>query len=257
MIERPSKVLVVGATGSIGRWVVSEALAEGYAVRALVRDTSRARKLPPGAEQVVGDLTRPETLAAAVEGIDAVVFTHGGDGEGRDAAERVDYGGVRNVLEALGSRPARIALMTLVGVTNRASTYRACDWKRRAERLVRASGRPYTIVRPGWFDYNAADQLRLVARQGDTRWNNGPADGVVSRRQLAQVLVHSLSSAAADHKTFELDSEHGPATTDFDAFFAALEADASRALDAVRDVHNMPLAAEPVQFRQDLERIAT
>ncbi|MCG7400303.1 SDR family oxidoreductase [Caballeronia zhejiangensis] len=256
MVEHPSKVLVVGATGSIGRWVVSEALAEGYAVRALVRDISRAGKLPPEAEHVVGNLTRPETLVAAVEGIDAVVFTHGGDGEGLDAAEHVDYGGVRNVLEALGSRQARIALMTLVGVTNRASSYRACDWKRRAERLVRASGRPYTVVRPGWFDYNAADQLHLVARQGDTRWNNGPGDGVVSRRQIAQVLVRSLSSAAADHKTFELDSEHGPATTDFDTFFASLEADAPCALDAVHDSANMSLSQEPERVRRDLERLA-
>ena len=34
---------------------------------------------------------------------------------------------------------------------------------------LRASGLPYTIVRPGWFDYNAADQHRLVLLQGDTR----------------------------------------------------------------------------------------
>jgi uncharacterized protein YbjT (DUF2867 family) len=34
------------------------------------------------------------------------------------------------------------------------------DWKRRGERLVRASGLPYTIVRPGWFDYNDAGQHR-------------------------------------------------------------------------------------------------
>jgi uncharacterized protein YbjT (DUF2867 family) len=45
-----------------------------------------------------------------------------------------------------------------IGVTNRDGNYNrqaeAHDWKRRGERLVRASGLPYTIVRPGWFDYN-------------------------------------------------------------------------------------------------------
>ena len=70
-------VLVVGATGSIGRLVVAEAIREGYAVRALVRDAGKARTLTPGAHAVIGDLTRPETLGAAVEGVDAVVFTHG------------------------------------------------------------------------------------------------------------------------------------------------------------------------------------
>lgn len=61
------------------------------------------------------------------------------------------------------------------------------DWKRRGERLVRASGLGYTIVRPGWFDDNDADQQRLVMLQGDRRWASDPSDGVVSRAQIAQV----------------------------------------------------------------------
>ena len=104
-------VLVVGATGSIGRLVVAEALRQGHAVRALVRDVGRARALAQEAQCVVGDLTQTQTLSAAVEGIHAIVFTHGSDGDGKTTAERVDYGGVRNVLQALSGRSARIALM--------------------------------------------------------------------------------------------------------------------------------------------------
>src|SRR5436190_24205181 len=99
------------------------------------------------------------------------------DGEGKIGAETVDYGGVRNVLRALGPREARIALMTAIAVTNRNSAYNrsteAHDWKRRSERLVRASGLPYTIVRPGWFDYNGPDEHRLVSLQGDKRPQSG------------------------------------------------------------------------------------
>src|SRR5208283_2334549 len=103
-------VLVVGATGSIGRLVVEEALREGHAVRALVRTPDKARELPREAQAVVGDVTRPDTLPAAVGGIDGVVFTLGPGGAGKVGAENVDYGGVRNVLRALGSWKARIAL---------------------------------------------------------------------------------------------------------------------------------------------------
>ena len=158
----PLQVLVVGATGSIGHWVVQEARTRGYQVRALVRDASRARALPVGTPWVAAALTRPDRLADAVAGIDAVVFTHGSHG-GREAAEQVDYGAVRHVLQALDGRPVRVALMTSIGTTHREGAYnrstQAHDWKRRGERLVRASGCPYTIVRPGWFDYNAPDQL--------------------------------------------------------------------------------------------------
>ena len=104
-------VLVVGATGSIGSLAVEEAVRAvraGHAVRALVRDPGKARRLPPEAQVVVGDVTRPETLSGAVEGVDAIVFTHGADGGGKVGAETVDYGGVRNVLAALASRPARM-----------------------------------------------------------------------------------------------------------------------------------------------------
>jgi uncharacterized protein YbjT (DUF2867 family) len=253
-------LLVVGATGSIGRLVVAEALRQGNAVRALVRDGARARALPAEAERVVGDLTRPQTLSAAVEGVDAIVFTHGSDGSGKAGAEQVDYGGVRNVVQALGGRQVRIALMTAVGVTNREGAYNRStqihDWKRRGERLVRASGLPYTIVRPGWFDYIAPDQHRLVFLQGDTRHAGDPSDGVVARQQIAQVLVQSLTSDAARGKTFELVADRGPAPKDLASLFAALDADANGTLDAVRDADNMPLAAEPAQVREDLAQFS-
>ena len=76
-------VLVVGATGSIGCLVVEEALLQGHTVRALVRTPGKSRRLPPKAEVVRGDVTRPETLPGAVDGIDAIVFTLGSDGAGK------------------------------------------------------------------------------------------------------------------------------------------------------------------------------
>lgn len=181
MTDEKVTVLVVGATGSIGLHVVGQALEAGYETRALVRDASRGSLFPEGAQPLVGDLTDVETLRDAVRGVDGIVFTHGSHG-GAQEAEAVDYGAVRNVLSVLES-PARIALMTAIGVTKRMPGH---DAKRRGERLVRASGLPYTIVRPGWFDYNEPDEQQLVMLQGDTRWASDPSDGVVSRAQIAQ-----------------------------------------------------------------------
>jgi len=252
-------VLVVGATGSIGHFVVEEALREGHAVRALVRTADKARKLPREAQVVLGDVTRPDTLAGAVDGIDAIVFTLGSDGAGKMGAETVDYGGVRNVLRALSPRTARIALMTSIGVTNRTGDYNRAteshDWKRRAERLVRASRLPYTIVRPGWFDYNRADEHKLVFLQGDKRQAGNSSDGVIARRQIAEVLVSSLTSDEALRKTFELVATKGPAQEDFDDLFAALDPDSNSSLDGVRDIANQPLEDEPQRVRDDLDAV--
>ena len=253
-------VLVVGATGSIGRLVVEEAVKQGYTVRALVRSQAKAVQLPTAAQIVIGDVTRPDTLAAAVNDIDAIVFTLGSDGAGKVGAETVDYGGVHNILAALGSRKVRIALMTSIGVTNRTGSYNrsteAHDWKRRSERLVRASGSPYTIVRPGWFDYNKSDEHKLLFLQGDTRQAGNSSDGVIARRQIAEVLVRSLCSAHALRKTFELVAEKGAAQKDLELLFAALDPDAQDALDAVRDTSNQPLEDEPQRVKDDLRMLA-
>jgi len=260
MSNQSMTILVVGATGSIGSLVVEEALRQGYSVRALVRSAEKARRLPAKAEAVIGDLTRPDTLDAAVKDIDAIVFTHGSDGAGKVGSETVDYGGVRNVLAALGSRNARIALMTAIGVTNRTGSYNRSteshDWKRRAERLVRASGCPYTIVRPGWFDYNNADEHKLVFLQGDTRQAGNSSDGVIARRQIAEVLVSSLTSDQALRKTFELVATKGPVQEDLDALFAALDPDSNSSLDGVRDMPNQPLEDEPQRVKDDLRTLS-
>lgn len=260
MHTRTITVLVVGATGSVGSLVVAECLRQGFITRALVRDHASAHHVVPGARVVVGDLTHlDDSLDEAVEGVDAVIFAHGARWS-KEACEAVDYGGVRNILACLDRYPARIVLMSMMGVTNRDAERNrlteACDWKRRAERLVRVSGRPYTIVRPGWFDLNAEDEQRLVMRQGDTRPAQNPEDGSVSRRQVARVLVSCVSSPAAVGKTFELVAEAGPAQDDLEPLFAELRPDTPGSPDGVLDADNMPVDAEPAHIRVDLRMAA-
>lgn len=255
MNPRPSTVLIIGAAGSIGRYAVAEALQHGYAVRALVRDRSRAaRILPKGVDVVNGDLTRPHTLGPAVDAVDAIVFTHGSTTSERDVRDN-DYTGVANVLIALDGRRTRIALMTAIGTTRPGVAY--AQWKLRSERLVRASGNPYTIVRPGWFDYNEPDQRKIVMLQGDRRQSGSPADGVIARDQIARVLIDSLEIDAADHKTLELVADHGPEQDDLTIVFTSLTPDSDASLDGAEDIVDLPTESEPEKFRHDLAKITT
>ncbi|MFK0100177.1 SDR family oxidoreductase [Streptomyces sp. NPDC091040] len=242
-------MLVIGASGSIGRHVVAQAFRAGFETRALVRDPSQASLFPDGTHVVVGDPSRADTLGDALAGATGIVFTQGTYRD--EDAEQVNYRPVRAVLDALNI-PARIALMTALGVTKPTPGH---DWKRRGERLVRASGLPYTIVRPGWFDYNEPDEHRLVMLQGDRRWASDPSDGVVSRAQIAQVLLASLTSEAASGKTFELVAEQGRAQDDLDPLFTSLRADPNGTLDAVLDRDNMPFDREPSPVLADLEAV--
>lgn len=256
-MTKPTHVLFVGATGSIGRLAVAEGLAQGYQVRALVRDTSRAH-FDARVDMFEGDLTSVESLKSALDGINGIVFTMGAH-DGPSMIEKIDYGAVRNTLLALDGRKVRIALMTAIGVTYMDSKYnrdyQAHDWKRRSERLVRTSGNEYTIVRPGWFDYNDSDQQRLVFLQGDTHRHASPEDGAVARAQIARVLVSALGSDEADHKTLELIAEQGPAQADLSPLSEGLEPDAAGSFDGVHDEANFPLSAQPKRVLRDLDTI--
>lgn len=88
--------------------------------------------------------------------------------------------------------------------------------------------------------------------QGDTRWASNPSDGVISRAQLAHLLVHCLSSDAASNCSFELVAGFGPAPQDLDSLLRPLVPDSPGRLDAQLDIDNMPFDEEPPDVRKDL-----
>jgi putative NADH-flavin reductase len=71
-----SRILVLGATGGTGRLIVSQALARGYQVTALVRSPEKASELK-GAKLIVGDVRDETALREALKGQDAVVSSLG------------------------------------------------------------------------------------------------------------------------------------------------------------------------------------
>jgi uncharacterized protein YbjT (DUF2867 family) len=97
------RVLVAGATGRVGSAAVRHLLEAGYKVRALVRSAKKGERLRSlGAEPVVGDVTKPDPLAPAVEGCSGV-YSVLAAGPGRGDPETVEYGGTVNLLRAARS----------------------------------------------------------------------------------------------------------------------------------------------------------
>jgi uncharacterized protein YbjT (DUF2867 family) len=217
-------VVVAGATGRTGRHVVATLKEQGYGVRALVRDAAAARSLlGEGVEYVVADVRQPVTLAPAMTGAAAVISALG---SGRkvpgNGPEQVDYEGVKNLAEAAAAaRVGQIVLVSSAGVTQEDHPLnRMFDnvlrWKAKGEEAVRASGVPFTIVRPGGLVDKPGGEGGIRLEQGDR------GSGFIPRADVARVCVAALESPAARNRTFELYSGPGAPPADWDAVFGAL-----------------------------------
>ncbi|GLK72847.1 SDR family oxidoreductase [Ancylobacter dichloromethanicus] len=131
------RILVLGASGHVGRPLVRDLLARGAAVKA----ASRSGQSVEGAEGVPFDFARPD-FAAAFEGVDrAYVLLPGGYVNSREL--------LTPVIEAAAAREVKVVLQTALGVdADDSIPYR------QVELALIASGAPYVILRPNWFTDN-------------------------------------------------------------------------------------------------------
>ena len=153
MSEPSNKVLVVGATGALGRPVVRGLLARGVAVRAACRHPETAGDLAAlGAEVVACDLTDAASLARACQGTQRVLAAaHGLLGRGRWRSEAVDDAGHRALFAAAKAAGVRRLVYTSaygVGPGHPIDFFRT---KHAVEQALAASGLDAVVLRPTAF----------------------------------------------------------------------------------------------------------
>ncbi|MCE0497133.1 MAG: complex I NDUFA9 subunit family protein [Methylacidiphilales bacterium] len=207
-------ILVTGGTGFVGREVVRELLALGYTVRLLARDPKKAVRLGrwPSVEIVAGDALKPDTLPAAVAGVDAVIHLIGIIAEtARVSFEQAHVEATHNVLAAAKQAGVtRWIQMSAAGTRPHAvSRYHITKWE--AEELVRRSGLDWTIFRPSLiYGYDERDRFLNLLRLAVA----GPAlplldDGLarvqpVSVRDVARSFALAVASNASLGRVFDL-----------------------------------------------------
>ncbi len=223
-------LLVIGATGGTGEQVVTQALAQGYRVRALVRNEPRARDLLGDKVQLfVGDVRDPSSMASAFRGADYVISALGSNSrrDPENKPELIDYGGTKSIAElAQAAGVQQLVVVSSMGVTDPDHTLnKLLDnimvWKLRGEEAVRASGVRYTIVRPAGLSVEPGGVQGIRLTQGDPK-------GVVAqipRADVAAVCLAVLGRRVAYNTTFEVmgDKQAGPA--DSDTLFDGLRSD--------------------------------
>ncbi len=186
------RVLLVGATGRVGRFAARDLVACGASVRALVRDEVRAASLLPASVELYrGDLSQPETLAAAMDGIDAVLLVV-------PVSERQAEleGALVAQIEAL-CRDVLIVKVSGLG-TAPGSPVPSGALHAQTEALIRASGLPFVFLHPLFFMQNLAFQFESARRNGVVRAAVGDA-------RIAMIDAADIAAVAARLLTGEVD----------------------------------------------------
>src|SRR5262249_54488245 len=180
------RVLVTGATGRVGREVVTQLLDAGVPVRALTRRTATAAGLPAAVEVVTGDLTVPESLDKALDGAETVFLVWTAPPATAAA-----------VVERIASRSRRVVLLSsphqpphpFFQQPNPLAAFHG-----RLESLIKATGLAATVIRPGMFASNSVLWWAEAIRAGDVvRWAHGAVETApIDDRDIAAVAARAL-----------------------------------------------------------------
>jgi uncharacterized protein YbjT (DUF2867 family) len=203
MIRKNSKILISAAGGKVGQHVVTQLVQKKIPVRACVHSHAKAAALrETGIEAEVLDFESPDSIATAFEGIDTLfLVTPGSPHQGRHE-------------ENLLTEAKKAGVKRIVRLSGRISDHHTTGfsrWNLDAERRVKESGIPYSILRGNYFMQNffaSANQIKQGA------FTAGPAAkriAFIDARDIAATAVAALTEDGHAGKTYDL---NGPELLD-------------------------------------------
>ncbi|CAD5369695.1 NAD(P)H:quinone oxidoreductase [Rubrivivax sp. A210] len=192
-----STIAITGATGQLGRIVVRKLLARVPAagIVALVRDPAKAADL--GVAARAADYGRPETLTAALAGVQTLLLISSSE-VGQRVAQH------RNVIEAAQRAGVRRIVYTSLLHADRSPLSLAPEHQE-TESMIRASGLEWTMLRNGWYMENHTASARgalaagaLIGAAGAGRISGAP------REDYAEAAVVALTGSGHAGQVYEL-----------------------------------------------------
>ena len=211
-VNRNTTVLIVGATGYIGRAVVTESVRQGYKVIAVARSLKGDCQFD-GAEVVVADVSDPASMAKVFDRkIDVVISCLACRSGLPKDFDDIDYKATLNVLNAaLAGGTGRFILLSAICVRKPDLPLQLAKLKME-DALIR-SGIDYTIVRPTAYFWVFDSQTRRIA-QGKPGFvvgtGNQACHNPIAKEDLAEFMVSSIGDCERRNRMFILGGPEVP-----------------------------------------------
>lgn len=198
-----ARILIAGATGTLGRAAIGQLKERGDFVRGLGRYVPTLRPLPLD-ETFEGDLTNPESLEGCCDGVDTVLSCAGasmrldtwGD---RLSFSAVDFAGNRNLLaEAQRAGVGRFVYVSLYAAERLLRTEYALAHEGFVA-LLRRSGLPFTVIRPTGFFGIFGEILRMAQKgQGVVIGSGAARTNPVHEEDVAAVCAEAVRGTESE-----------------------------------------------------------
>ena len=184
-------ILVTGASGTVGSEVVKALGATGARVRAGYR--TRPQNIPKGVESVGLDFDAPETVAAALMGVETVFLLSTMVDPERKVVDEAKRAGVK-----------RIVKLSVSGAAGEGFTF--ARWHRAVEKHIESSGVPWTFLRPTGFMQNFFNYMGETIRT-QSAFYTAARDGAgahVDARDIGAAAARVLTGTGHEKKAYEI-----------------------------------------------------
>ena len=198
-------ILVVGATGTLGRQIVRNALDEGFDVKCLVRNFQKAAFLREwGAQLVQANICGPKSLPPCFDDVTAVIDA--ATSRPQDSAYDVDWDGKVNLIKA--ALDAKVERYVFISILNceKYPHVPLMDIKHCTEKFLEESGLDYTILRPCGFLQGLIGQYAIPVLEKQAIWVMGEAAPIayMNTQDIARFAVRSLQLPETKIQSFPL-----------------------------------------------------
>lgn len=201
------KILVIGATGTLGRQIVRHAIDQDYTVRCLVRNRGKAGFLKEwGAELVKGDICVPSTIASALAGVDAVIDAATARATDSLTIKQVDWEGKVNLIQACGKAKINRYIFFSLLNAEKFEDVPLMNIKDCTELFLKESGLNYTIFKIGGFMQGLIGQYGIPILDDQPVWVSGENTPIayMNTQDIAKFVIKALEIPETANHTYPL-----------------------------------------------------